>query len=1235
MQVFSTYIPRDRRQALAEGVELADRTSGGALFADISGFTPLTEALARSLGPRRGAEELTVHLNLVYQSLIEEVDRYGGSVIAFAGDAITCWFQNDTGSAATQCALAMQTTMAQFGNVRVADGKVVELALKVGVAQGPTRRFVVGRPEIQVLDVLAGQTLGRMAAAANAAERGEVILEDKLAHSLGDNLELKSWKTDKYGTPFAVAQSLRNAVKPTAQSKPLDLSDARVRPWLMAPVYQRLKAGQGEFLTELRPAVAMFLKFDGIDYDGDDEAGVKLSAYVNWVQEVLHSYEGFLVDVAIGDKGSYLYSCFGAPIAHENDVWRAITVARKLIKPPAEFSFLTLTQIGVSTGTMRTGAYGGSTRRTYGVLGDQVNMAARLMEHAKPGQVLVADRVRHAAGNAFVWQPLSPVKAKGKSEPVPVHVLLSMADHGRSRLLEPQYALPMVGREQELGVIRTALEAARLGRGQIVSITAEAGMGKSRLAAEAIRLAQGSGLKTCAGQCQSHGTNTSYLAWQTIWQALFELPQEAPEAVQIAALEQKLDQIDPLLTSRLPLLANAVDLPIPDNNVTLSLEPRLRKASLEALLCDCLRKLTKGNPTLLVMEDLHWVDALSHELLDVLARAIAQSPVLFVLTQRRQDTGVPQQSAYRQLPYFAEVTLSALDGVEAGRLVSLKVDQLFPQQRPPPQLLERLVVRSAGNPFYLEELLNLLKDQRIDFTNPEAVKSLDLPVSLQSLVLSRIDRLTETQQAALKVACVIGRLFPAAAVWGIQTHQDREQVSADLARICAVDLTAIDRPEPELFYIFKHVVTQEVTYESLPHRTRAKLHEEIGLQLEKLYRDRIEQQLNLLAFHFDRSENKEKKRDYLKRAGEAAQAHYANAAAVNYYERVMGLLEPAEQIVTFLQLGKVRELIGEWKKAGACYQQAFQIAEQLRDRQAQARCQAATGDLLRKQGLFNEARDWLGIARTQFEDIGDNSGVAQTLQGAGTVAAMQGDYATAWSLYERSLELRRKLGDKAHIANLLNNLGLIARFKGDYAASLKLNEQSLEIRRQLGDRWGIANSLNNMGILLRDMNRSAEARDQLEESLLLNREVGDRWAVANVLTSLGEVVVDLQDWEAAKGFLNESLSMNLELGDRTAVAFIIEGFAAMASGQARAAHAVRLAAAAAALRSEIGSPLSPSEQARLNRFIDVALQSLTSEQQAICLAEGSALKFDQAVAAASQNELTPGWTADGSSVNCT
>jgi predicted ATPase/class 3 adenylate cyclase len=1215
MEVFAAYIPMDRRHALARNLSLPDRSEGTALFADISGFTPLTEALTRALGPRRGAEELTIHLNSVYQALIHEVDRYGGSVIAFAGDAITCWFDGDDGWRSVTCALAMQATMAQFSEVQLPNQELISLAVKIGIARGQARRFLTGDSEIQVRDVLAGRTLSRMAAAAQLALRGETVVAPEIAAYLDRDLRTQASRTHpENGEIYTAVSACRGTevIEPWPSLPPL--SDSAVRPWLIRPVYDRLRAGQGEFLTELRPAVAIFVKFDGIDYDEDKEAGSKLGTYVRWVQQVMACYEGFLMDISIGDKGSYLYCCFGAPIAHENDLWRAATAAWEIVTPPLELGFVTATRVGVSCGTMRTGAYGGTTRRTYGVLGEEVNLAARLMEQASAGQVLVSERFRRAAGDAFSWRTLPAIQLKGKSQPVQVFAMAGPAKRNTPKHMERQYALELVGRAHELAVIRERIERVSRGQGQVLCLSAEAGMGKSRLVAEAIRLAESKGIKSYAGECQSHGTHTSYLSWHTIWQGLFGLDPGQPARGQTAIVRDRLAAIDPVLTARLPLLGAVLNLAIPENEVTAPLEARLRKASLESLLVECLRAIARREPVLLVVEDTHWIDALSQDLLDLLARSISRVPVFLLFTQRPREKGYVQIQGFEHLAHFTEVALNAFTDEEAARLITLKLAQLFGFSGPaPPVLAGRLVARSAGNPFYLEELLNFLKDEQVNFESADAIENLELPASLHSLVLSRVDRLTESQQGTLKIASVVGRLFPASVIWGIQPETDRSRITADLAQLCDADLTALERPEPELAYVFKHVVAQEVTYESLPHATRSKLHNQIGLCLERLFSDRLEQFLNLLAFHFDRSPNVPKKREYLLKAGEVAQANYANAAAISYYERALPLLEPAESINALIMLGKVRELTGDWKQAGACYQQGFEVAEKLADHCAKARCQAAMGDLLRKQGMYADAISWLDISRSGFEEVGDKAGVGQVVHAMGTVAAMQGNYPEARSFYERSLAIRRQLDDQAQIASLLSNLGIIARFSAEYETARRLMEQSLEMRRKVGDRWAIANSLNNLGVLLRDLGELGPARALLEESLDLNRQVGDRWAIANTLSSLGEVTIDQKDWPSARGFLEQSLKINLDLGDRTAVAFILECFASMAASLGETPRALHLAGASSSLRATIGSPLSPAEQERLDRSLKPAWEHLPAEQTKALYDEGIRLTLEQAI----------------------
>ena len=410
-------MPRDRRRALAEARELPDRVRGAALFADISGFTPLTEALAEELGSQRGAEELTANLNRVFGAIIEELDRFDGDVIYFAGDSITCWIDGDDGIRAAACGLAMQEAMARVGEIRTPAGQVLRLAMKVAVAVGLARRFVVGDSEIQLLDVLAGRKIDQLAAAEHLADKGEVVLEQSALESLDGRVEIAETRVDEdSGRKVGLLAKLNeNAPESPDVQAHYQLSAELVRPWLLPAVYERLITGRGEFLAELRPAIPVFVRFTGIDYDTDDDAIEKLDEFIRRSQSVFEEHGGHLLQLTLGDKGAYLYGVFGSPQAHEDDAARAAAAAREI-------------QVGIAKGRLRSGTYGHALRRTFVCLGDAVNLAARLMSHAWPGQVLTTEDVRGEAGEAFTWEQLDDLTVKGKEEPVAAFALTGRSE---------------------------------------------------------------------------------------------------------------------------------------------------------------------------------------------------------------------------------------------------------------------------------------------------------------------------------------------------------------------------------------------------------------------------------------------------------------------------------------------------------------------------------------------------------------------------------------------------------------------------------------------------------------------------------------------------------------------------------------------------------------------------------------------------------------------------------------
>jgi class 3 adenylate cyclase/tetratricopeptide (TPR) repeat protein len=1171
--ILHSYLPQDRLGALMRGETLPLRTCGSALFADISGFTALTETLRNALGARQGAEELTKHLDTVYTALITVVEDAGGSVVGFAGDAITCWFDGPEDSAlrAVHCALALQSAMDAFKSVDLAHEKTTALSLKVSVATGVARRFVVGDPAIHCMDVLAGATVARTSLADQLAHKGEVLADEATVQALGDVLAIQAWRSAGSGERFARVLDLaaqRISPSPTAHHPALETE--QLRPWMQPTVYERFSAGQGSFLTEFRPCAVLFVKFAGIDYDADD-AQARMDAFIRLMQKVAIRYEGSILQLSTGDKGSYAYLNFGALAAHEDDARRAVKAALEL----RDRSDLQL-QMGITQGLLRVGAYGGATRKTFGALGDDVNLAARLMMTAPVGEILLSGRAHKAVANDFVCEPRSPLPMKGKAEPLPVFAVTGKSHKRAIRLQEPTYALPMVGRRDELKLVDEKLGLAAEGQGQVVAVVAEAGMGKSRLLAEVIRSARKKGFVGYGGACQSDAIHTPYHTWKSVWGAFFGVDDEQPLRKVMRSLAAEIDDRAPSRLQAMPLLNVILDLAIPENEFTRNLEPKTRQSALHALLEDVLKAASSDEPLLIVIEDLHWADAPSYQLLKQLARALASYPVCFVLAYRPPQLARLALPRLEALPQFTKIELNELTQAEATLAIRAKLAQLYPARGGalPAVLVDALMARAQGNPFYLEELLNYLRDRGL---NPADIENIELPDSLHTLILSRIDQLHESEKTTLRVASIVGRLFRVQWLTGCYPELGTfPQVKASLDTLQLLDITPLDSPEPELAYLFKHIVTHEVTYESLPFATRAKLHEQLARYLEGAHPEALP--LEALAFHYGRSANAAKQSEYLGKAGDAAQRNFANDGALNHYGKLLPLLNDRQEKATIhlkraevlkrvgdfvgaesdyraalelvqddlamtasaqFELGKLNRLRGDYAQALEWLAQANKLRTRLEDKEGLARVLIETGIVSFRKGAYGQAREPLNAGLALAREAGDNVGAATALNCLGNLAAYDGHYAEAEALYGESLSCRREMGDKKGISDSLSNLGFVAQALGDSAAAKAFYEEALNLVREMGDRQGIGNSLNYLGGLALEDSNHAAARALIEEGLGLLREIGAKNGLSWSLRNLGTLDMAQGDNAAARTSLEESLALCMEIDDRRSMAYTL------------------------------------------------------------------------------------------------
>jgi class 3 adenylate cyclase/tetratricopeptide (TPR) repeat protein len=1177
MESLAAYVPMDRRWAMVEGKELPDRTHGAVLFADISGFTPLTEAVVGALGLRRGAEELTHQLNQVYGVLIDEVHRYHGSVVNFSGDAITCWFNGDNGQRAAGCALALQQVMTQFEALPTPAGSTIQLAIKVAVTSGPARRFLVGVPDIQSIDVLAGAILDRVAAAEQQLRQGEVIVGAEVLAGFGDQAQIGEWRADPSGEKFAVLTDLAEPVPPAAWPEVPSPGPEVARCWILPPVAERLERGEGEFLAELRPAVPLFLKFSGIDYDQDDEAGAKLDRYVRWVQSVLARYDGYLLQMTMGDKGSYLYASFGAPVAHEDDAARAVAPELDLADLPSEISYIGDVRIGISQGRMRAGAYGGPTRRAYGVLGNEVNTAARLMDRAERGQILATEEITRAA-RGYDYQDLGQVRLKGHAQAQTLFAVRGRRARQAETRLEPHTQAPLVGRGPEQAVLGERLQNLLAGRGGSVVIEGEAGIGKSRLVTDLMEQAQALDVPTVLGAGDAVEQTTAYFAWRPVFSDLFGLGGAADAEV---AREQVLARLEdsPSLLERAPLLSAVLPIPIPDNELTAQMRGGVRADNTRDLLVQVLDRAQRaGSLSLVVLEDGHWLDPSSWALALTVGQRL--SGTLLVVTTRPLGHSVP--SEYQGLLTDLDslhLKLNALPAEDTLALVRqrLDVDQL------PPEVADLIRGKSAGNPFFSEQLAYALRDAGVILIQEGAVRvaphvanlrEVSVPNTVESVVTSRIDRLPPAQQLTLKVASVIGNVFAYRPLHDVHpVEADRAHLSDYLESAERRNITQLERPEPDLTYVFRHAITHEVVYNMLLFSQRRGLHRAVAEWYEGHLAGELDAYYPLLAHHWGNAEDPEKTMVYLEQAGAQARRQGVYREAIGFYTQLLDLNE-VQQVITdparlarwqhglgasYLSVGDFDESFGHLTKAlelldrplppsqaGLMAGLLGQVARQFLHRRWPKRFLGRSkdpGDVLvvsrvyeHLVQIFYHRNESAGVLYTVLQQLNRAEEAPPSPQLARAYASMSVAAGIA-ALHKLGKEYVRLANEALPAATQLTDQGLVNEYIGMYRSTLgqwdeaqSLLEDAISKMERIGNRRRWLENLSLLAIMLLPrgkVKRSAELRAQLHTAAV---QYGDVQIEGWALLEQAEIALLEGELDGAFGFLNRAGELSAKFG---------------------------------------------------------------------------------------------------------
>ncbi len=948
----AAYIPRDRVENIIHISSLAQ--DGVALIADISGFTPLTEALTHGLQADHGAEELTRALDAIFAPLIAQVHRYQGSIIKFGGDALIVWFGRKKGGRsstiihrALTAAYRMQQVMHQHGRMPTPIGPVT-LRMKIGLTYGSVKRFNLGLAAYGFEDVLAGATLDRMAENEHNAEPGDIMVDAATLQLVGNIITVQEWREG-----VAVVGKLHQMARPNPW--PVLTWDAveeaalviQLAAYVPRVIVETLQTGQMQ-VAELKPVVSLFVQFHGLDYDTDREIDAKLQTYFCLAQEIVARYDGRLNRLITGDKGSLLHIIFGAPRSVEEQEERAIRCALDLQAECGRLPFITMQRIGVTSGRVFAGPVGSPNRHDYTTMGDAINLSARLMQNAADNQILMDTAVRSQLSAAIEVTDLGYIHVKGKA--IPIHIYAAVAYQPPER--QSRRVERLFGRDEEMSVIRHAVSI--IGdraadspsqispHGAIIAITGEVGQGKTLLLDNIRTETETAWQKARTGGIWANGislayghTFTGYLFIELL-RDLLNLP---PAATPYQTSQRLRDFCEELfgparLESVYPYLAAFMNLPLPDD-VAARLEGlagESRRWQLFELIPDLLRRLCQHYPVVLVLDDLQWADPTSLQLLGRIAPLTAELPLMLLLAMRPEmETrawAMVQEWDTAVLP-LTHLALAPLDQVAAVALIVNRMPDL------PPRVVQYLVAKGGGNPLFLVELVRTL--QLTDATDLEEVEldALDLPNSVQGLLLAQLDRLAVETRHTLQLAAVIGKTFMDQVL--VRISKAEQQVSDLLAELDGRDYIRPEQADLGAAHTFRHALIQEGAYSTLLHEHRRAYHRQVAEAFEQLFPAAVTEQMAFLAHHWEQAEELDKAIYYLNLTADQSRLLYANEEAELLYGRILTLLVRLpdddstldRQAKTYLKMAQVKVNTLDFDGAQGFFERAFDLLEQL------------------------------------------------------------------------------------------------------------------------------------------------------------------------------------------------------------------------------------------------------------------------------------------------------------------
>ncbi len=1043
---------------------------GAYAFLDISGFTPLSETLSKH--GREGTEILTDTISSYFRKALESVFVFGGDVVKFGGDALTILFErmpgeNKEGPLLRACSSALSVADSVSDYEAKTPFGTFSLKLKTGISRGTVQFMVLGDPSARLEYVFSGDPIDQTAEAEHHASPGQTVVDPACAEELKDIADLSP-----LGAGFA---SLTALACPAERVSGEDLAVADpglVKPFLFPAVFEHIRMGNEKMLSEHRPVVSCFVSFPTIDL-GAGNNHLLLQHYFLKVTGLLRGLGGSFNRMDMGDKGSKFLCFFGAPESYADNEERAVAFALELKEFEKKEKWLSGQSVGITSGICYAGMVGSENRREYTVMGDTVNVSARLMSAAK-GSVLVSNDVREKTRKKFSYGPYRKLRLKGKQAETSVSTPLRLS--GRSEMEGSKPSALFVGREAELKKLLSLIERSP----KPVYLNGPPGIGKSALAKEAAMSLPADKWKVTSLSAPISPPHPFYSA-EKVFRAVTSSEGEGRGALDL--LRDKF----PGQADLLPLFSILINERMDPTPVISALSAEQKLETLAELFSKLLGVCSRKH--LLILDDFDRTGKEEADLFSKLFERFDSKSVKFQLIGRR-DT-----------PPFGKMQLFSLTGLNKEGIEKYLLAR-FRAKAVPESLISFLLERSSGNPLYLNEIVSGLKEMKAIATNSEGfvVWNSDaasrVSKSIEEILMMRLDNLDYTRKNLLKVASCMGESFDAETLSKIYfPKMELSEISLILDQMQDI---GIEREEGSK-YRFSNKLLRNVAYDSILVSNRKALHGEIAREIEQT--DNSDNSWEILAYHFSGAENHEKAFEYSLKAARNAFGISAFHEARRLYEICLKNGKSAGYKLgdmDLLDYSKSLVSTGE-------YDEAMSLLAKLRDSSCEATAVNARFlqlTILDQKGDYKKTVEEADSLITIAEKIKNGKIAVSTVRYEVSSLIRLGKYEDAITLLEKGYKTTLDFSLEDELPSLYILSGSIFYFKGDYPKSQGYYSTALEFSSQIAAFELMLRAYFGLSNCFLALGDNQLALENAEKALTVAKKIGSRMNVVGASTTI-------------------------------------------------------------------------------------------------------------------------------------